>query len=53
MLDISSTKTTELVSLTLLDLTDLLTQDAKLGIKEIVLSVLLDGYSIPTEFVLP
>ena len=53
MLDISSTKTMELVSSTLPDLMVLLTQDVKLGKTEFVQFVLLDGSLMPMEFVLP
>jgi hypothetical protein len=53
MLDISSTKTTELVNLTPPDSTDLLIQDVKLGKMEFAQSALQDGSSMPTEFVLP
>ena len=53
MLDISSTKTMELVNLTLPDLMVLLIQDVKLGKMEFVQFALLDGSSMPMEFVLP
>ena len=51
MLDISSMKTTELASLTLLDLTDLLIQDVKLGKMEFAQFALIVGPLTQMEFV--